>query len=45
MEAWTAPGHLCFKVRVDDRAYLLQYNQAQDVWEVESIKLRIRPWD
>jgi hypothetical protein len=45
MEEWMAPGYLCFKVRVDDRAYLLQYNQAQDVWEVELIKPRIRPWD
>ncbi len=44
IEEWMAPGYLCFKVRVDDRAYLLQYNQAQDVWEVELIKPRIRPW-
>jgi hypothetical protein len=34
MEQWVAPGYLCFKVRVEDRAYLLKYNQTQDVWEV-----------
>jgi hypothetical protein len=35
MARWVAPGYLCFKVRVEDRAYLLKYNQTQDVWETE----------
>lgn len=35
MDQWVAPGYLCFKVKVADRAYFLKYHQAQDVWEVE----------
>jgi len=37
MEQWVAPDHLCFKVKVADRSYLLQYHQAQDLWEVELV--------
>ena len=38
MDQWVVPGHLCFKVRVADRAYLLKYHQAQDVWEAELVR-------
>jgi len=37
IDQWVAPGHLCFKVRVADRAYLLKYHQTQDVWEAELV--------
>jgi hypothetical protein len=42
-EQWVTPHHLCFKVRVKDRTYLLKYDQAQDVWEAEEIEPGIRP--
>jgi hypothetical protein len=34
MDQWVAPGLLCFKVKVADRAYLLKYHHAQDIWKV-----------
>ena len=37
VDQWTAPDHLCFKVKVADRTYLLKYHQAQDFWEVELV--------
>ena len=37
MDQWVAPGHLCFKVKVADRSYLLKYHQAQDIWQVELV--------
>ena len=43
MDQWVAPGYLCFKVKVADRAYLLKYHQAQDVWEVELAKSAANP--
>jgi hypothetical protein len=42
-DQWAAPGYLCFKVRVEDRAYLLTYDQAQDVWEAGLITPGIMP--
>jgi hypothetical protein len=38
MDQWVAPGELCFKVRVADRAYLLKYLKTQDVWKVELVR-------
>ena len=38
IDQWVAPGHLCFKVKVADRAYLLKYHQVQDIWEVELVR-------
>jgi hypothetical protein len=38
MKQWVAPGYICFKVRVEDRVYLLKYDQAQDVWEAGLIR-------
>ena len=43
MDQWVAPGYLCFKVKVADRAYLLKYHQAQDVWEVELARSAANP--
>ena len=37
MDQWVAPGHLCFKVKVADRAYLLKYHHAQDVWDAQLV--------
>jgi hypothetical protein len=38
MEQWVTPTSLCFKVRVNDRAYRLEYHQARDAWEVELVR-------
>jgi hypothetical protein len=38
IDRWVAPDRLCFRVKVLDRAYLLQYHQAQDIWEAELVK-------
>ncbi len=38
MEQWVAPGYFCFKVRVEDRVYLLKYDRSHDVWEVSLIR-------
>jgi len=38
MERWLAPGYLGFKVKVADRAYILKFNRAEDVWEAELIR-------
>jgi hypothetical protein len=43
MDRWRTPGHLWFKVRAADRAYLLKYNQAQDVWLVNLISPKVIP--
>ena len=43
MDQWVAPDHLCFKVKVADRAYLLKYHQAQDIWEVELVRSGAMP--
>ena len=40
MEQWLTPAARCFKVRVADRVYRLEYHQAQDAWEVELIRSR-----
>jgi hypothetical protein len=45
MGRWVAPGHLCFKVRVADRVYLLKYHQAQDIWEAELVRSGATPPD
>lgn len=38
IDRWAAPDHLGFRVKVADRAYLLKYHQAQDVWEAELVR-------
>jgi hypothetical protein len=43
MDQWVSPVHLCFKVKVADRAYLLKYYQAQDIWEVELVRSGAMP--
>jgi hypothetical protein len=43
MDQWAAPDHLCFKVKVADRAYLLKYHQAQDSWEAELVSPETLP--
>jgi hypothetical protein len=43
MGQWSAPDGLGFKVRVVDRVFLLQYQQALDVWEVELARSRAIP--
>ena len=43
VDQWAAPDHLCFKVKVADRTYLLKYHQAQDIWEVELLRSEAMP--
>ena len=43
VDQWTAPDHLCFKVKVADRTYLLKYHQAQDIWKVEMVRSGAMP--
>jgi hypothetical protein len=38
MDQWVTPTSLCFKVRVGDRVYRLEYHQARDAWEVELVR-------
>ncbi len=40
LEQWINPGSLCFKVKAEQRVFLLSYNEARDDWEVELIKPR-----
>jgi hypothetical protein len=44
-DQWLTPGHLCFEVRVGACAYLLKYNQAEDVWEAGMVRPRAGPPD
>jgi hypothetical protein len=39
MEQWVAPGYLGFKVRVENRLYLLKYDRSQDAWKVGLIRV------
>jgi hypothetical protein len=43
MDQWVTPDYLCFKVRVEDRAYLLKYRQTQDCWETELVRSGAMP--
>jgi hypothetical protein len=43
MDQWLAPDHLCFKVRVADRAFLLKYRQVLDVWEADLVRSGAMP--
>ncbi len=43
VDQWVAPGHLCFKVRVVDRVYLLKYHLSQDTWNVELVRCEAMP--
>ena len=38
LEQWMTPGNLRFKVRSEQRVFLLTYNEAQDDWEAELIR-------
>ena len=38
MAQWVTPASYCFRVRVKDRVYRLEYHQAEDTWEVELIR-------
>jgi hypothetical protein len=40
MEQWVTPASCCFKVRVEDCVYRLEYYRARDTWEVELINSR-----
>jgi len=35
VEQWLTPSSYCFKVKVEDRVYQLEYHKARDAWEVE----------
>jgi len=43
MDQWVAPGHLYFRVKAADRAYLLKYDQVQDIWEAELVRSGAMP--
>ena len=38
MEQWVTPSSYCFKVKVEDRVYQLEYHQTLDAWEVELVR-------
>jgi hypothetical protein len=38
MEQWVTPSSYCFKVKVEDRVYQLEYHLTLDVWEVELVR-------
>jgi hypothetical protein len=39
MEQWVTPSSYCFRVKVADRVYHLEYHQDRDAWEVELARL------
>jgi len=43
MDQWVAPGHLCCKVKVAERADLLKYHPTLDVWEAELVSSGAMP--
>jgi len=38
MEQWVTPASSCFKVRVEDRVFRLEYHRMCEVWEVDLIR-------
>jgi len=38
LEQWVTPTSLCFKVKVGESMYRLEYRQDQDAWEAELIR-------
>jgi hypothetical protein len=37
VEQWMTPSSYCFKVKVDDRVFRLEYHPSRDVWEADLI--------
>jgi hypothetical protein len=40
MEQWVTQASLCFKVKVGESVYRLEYHRARDAWEVELIRAK-----
>jgi hypothetical protein len=38
IEQWVTPLALCFKVRVAERVYRLEYHRAEDAWEAKVVR-------
>jgi hypothetical protein len=38
VEQWVTPSSYCFKVKVEERVYQLEYYPARDAWEVELLR-------